>query len=452
MKYPQSESKILEFKEKLNDYSRLMETITAFVNTQGGTIIIGIRDRDTEIIGLSDTEIKKYHQEIPQAIIDAIIPQLAIDLLEQNMNGKTCLILRVFPGPQKPYFIKKLGFPTGVYCRFGSHNRRADEGIIQEFARQKQGRHYEQELITQLSFKDLDSNLLKNIFEDSNEATFIGSGYGEIDVSGRCVPNVAGTLLFFPEHEKFVLESYLSIAHYAGTNKDQLIKTYQFSGGLQHSLEAAYATLKEIFKSTYVLEGTIKKAVECEIPTVALREILVNAIAHRSYDIESPIRVTIHSDRLEVLNPGAFYAPIHPGNLKEGLSRYRNVLIGDALRKTGHMEKQGIGISTIIDSCMNAGLPEPQFVELDQHLKVIVFRSNMKSRSSSSEKGQMISKLDKIEVLFRKYESLSSSELAHHLGKSQAMAKKILQQYQKDHLIEKIGKGPATRYIWHGKN
>jgi ATP-dependent DNA helicase RecG len=448
MKYPEVESKILEFKEKQQDYTRLVETVTAFVNTQGGTIIIGIRDKDREIIGLSDTEIRKFHQEIPQVVVDAISPQLSLDMIEQNFSGKTCLILRIFPGAQKPYFIKKMGFPSGVFIRFGSHNRRADKGIIEEFVRQKQGRSYEQELIPKLCFDDLNEKLLEKFFDDCNESTFIGAGYGEADVSGRCVPNIAGVLLFVPDHDKYVVESYISIAHYAGTNKDNLIKTHRFKGGLHQLLESAYATLEEIFKTNYVLSGTVKKAVDLEIPAAALREVLINAVAHRSYDIESPIRVTIFSDRLEILNPGTFYAPIHSGNLKEGLSRYRNILIGDALRKTGHMEKQGIGISTVIESCLKSGLPEPQFVELDQYLKVIIFRIKLRIEKSNLNEVNSPSQMESIEVLFRKYDSLSSSELANHLGKSQSMAKKILQRYQKDHLIRKTGNGPSTRYHW----
>jgi ATP-dependent DNA helicase RecG len=448
MKYPELESKILEFKEKKNNYSRLIETVTAFANTQGGTVMIGIRDKDREIIGLPDHEIQRYHQEVPQAVIDAVSPQLAIDLIEQNINGKVCLILRVFPGPQKPYFIKRLGYPSGVYCRFGAHNRQADQGIIESFMRQKQGRSYEQELIPKLSFNDLNQNLLDQIIEGCRESTFIGAGYGEIDVSGRCVPNVAGVLLFYSEHEKYVSESYISIAHYAGPNKDKLIKTYRYNGGLHHLLEMAYTTLEEIFKFNYVLTGAVKTAVDLEIPAAALREILVNAVAHRSYDIESPIRITVFSDRLEILNPGTFYAPIHPGNLKEGLSRYRNILIGDALRKTGHMEKQGIGISTIIESCIQAGLPEPQFIEIEQYLKVIIFRKKSTKHQIVSKEEKTTFETNDIEVLFRKYDTLSSSELAQHLGKSQAMAKKILQRYQRELLIEKIGKGPATRYLW----
>jgi len=145
MRYESLESKILEFKERLDDYSRLLETVTAFANTQGGTIIIGIRDSDRLIVGLNRKEIERYSQEIPQVIADAVLPQIAVDLYEQHLEGKTCVTIRVFPVPQKPCFIKKLGDPLGIFFRFGAHNRRADAYAIEQFDRARTGMRYEQQ-------------------------------------------------------------------------------------------------------------------------------------------------------------------------------------------------------------------------------------------------------------------------------------------------------------------
>jgi ATP-dependent DNA helicase RecG len=436
------ESKILEFKEKMKDYSRLVETITAFSNTQGGTIVIGIRDSDREIIGLSDADIIKYHQEIPQVAADAISPQIAVDLYEQNMGGKTCLTIRVFPGPQKPYFIKKTGYPAGIFLRFGSHNRRADPYAVEEFSRSKTGVRFEQSPCPRISYADLSSDLLAIIFKECNETILIGAGLGVTEVSGRTIPNVAGALLFYPTHHEIVPESIITVAHYAGADKQNLIRSDSFSGGLYSALEASYTYLIQRLGKTYELSGLAKKPTEYDVPIEAVREALVNAVAHRAYDYEAPIRIMVYSDRVEFLNPGNFYAPIHPENLKEGLSRYRNPLIADALRKTGHMEKQGIGISLIIDSCVDAGLKEPQFVELENHVKVILYLSKTQNFSRIENHGN----LEDLKAKFRSEETLSSLELAQYLGKSQTMAKKILQKMQSDKVVEKIGQGPATRY------
>ena len=444
MKFEHIESKILEFKEKQKDYSRLIETITAFSNTQGGTIIIGIRDSDREVIGLSDTEIKKYHREIPQVVVDAISPQIAVDLFEQNIGGKICLTIRVFPGPQKPYFVKKAGYPGGIFLRFGSHNRVADDYAVEEFSRKKIGKRFEQNPCPGISFPDLSSDLLKIIFSECNETLLIGAGFAKTEVTGRTIPNVAGTLLFYPRHDEIVPESVITVSHYAGKDKRNLIRSESFGGGLHPALDASYTYLVQRLGKNYELSGLIKKPKEFDVPLTAVREALVNAVAHRAYNYEAPIRITVFPDRVEFLNPGNFYAPINPENLKEGLSRYRNPLIADALRKTGHMEKQGIGISLIINSCVEAGLKEPLFVELENHVKVILFLSKAQIIPRSEKHSR--DNLENIKSKFRSEESLSSLEFAQYLGKSQAMAKKILQQLQKDGVVEKFGKGPATRY------
>lgn len=126
------------------------------------------------------------------------------------------------------------------------------------------------------------------------------------------------------------------------------MKKEEFSGGIIPMLEQAFSLLSSVLGSHYELEGLVKRPVEYEIPLDAIREALVNTVAHRAYDYEAPIRITLFPDRIEFLNPGTFYAPINPENLKEGLSRYRNPLISDALRKKGYgKSKASVSISLL---------------------------------------------------------------------------------------------------------
>ncbi|MDY0289511.1 MAG: ATP-binding protein [Sphaerochaeta sp.] len=444
MRYESIESKILEFNERLDDYSRLLETVVAFANTQGGTIIIGIRDSDRLIVGLHREEIERYSQEIPQVIADAVSPQIAVDLYAQHLGGKTCVTIRVFPGPQKPHFLKRLGYPSGVFLRFGAHNRKADSYAIEQFSRIRSGIRYEQQPCPQISYEELSKELLGTLFSRYDQAILIGAGYGSNEVSGRTIPNVAGTLLFYPEHQKIIPESGVVVSVYATKDKRQLIKKEEFSGGIMPMLEAAYTFLSTLLGTHYEREGLIKAPVNHEIPLDAIREALVNAVAHRAYDYEAPTRITLFSDRIEFLNPGNFYAPINAENLKEGLSRYRNPLIADALRKKGYMEKQGIGINLIISSCLEAGLSEPQFVELEHHVKLVIFRRN----SAIDHVGTPHDPHD-ITTMRRHFTALglfSSKDLAQYLGRSGSMAKKILFDLRQQGVIEKVGKGPATKY------
>ena len=444
MRYESIESKILEFKERLEDYSRLLETVIAFANTQGGTIIIGIRDSDRVILGLNREEIERYSQEIPQVIADAVSPQIAVDLYEQHLGGSTCVTMRVFPGPQKPYFLKRLGYPSGVFLRFGAHNRKADSYAIEQFARIRSGIRYEQQPCPQISYEELSKELLGILFTRCDQSILIGAGYGSNEVSGRTISNVAGTLLFYPEHQRIIPESGIVVSVYAGEDKQHLMKKQEFSGGIIPMLEESFAFVSTLLGTHDERQGLIKHPVEHEIPLDAIREALVNAIAHRAYDYEAPTRITLFSDRIEFLNPGTFYAPINPENLKEGLSRYRNPLISDALRKKGYMEKQGIGITLIISSCLAAGLGEPQFVELEHHVKLVMFRK--RSPSDRADNPQAPHDITTMRSHFTALELFSSKELAQYLGRSGSMAKKILFNLQRQGMVEKIGKGPATKY------
>jgi ATP-dependent DNA helicase RecG len=441
MQYELTESKILEFKECLDDYGHLCETVTAFANTQGGTIIVGIRDTDRLIIGLSREEIEHYSRTIPQAIVDMISNAIAVDLYEQNLGGKVCVTIRVYPGPHKPYYLKKLGFPLGVYLRFGSHNRKADSYAIEQFSRYQKGLRYEQIEIPLLAYEDLSKELLENIFVSCNRSILINSGYAVNEVSGRTVPNVAGTLLFYPNHQRIIAESHIVVSHYADNEKRQLIKKEEFSGGIIPMLEHSYSFISALLGKQYEQEGLIKRPVEYDIPLIAIREALVNAVVHRAYDYETPTRITLFPDRIEFLNAGTFYAPINPENLKEGLSRYRNPLIADALRKKGYMEKQGIGINLIISSCLEANLSEPQFIELEHHVKLVMFK-----KSSLKEQVRYSYNIKEIKNYFSALGSFSAKELAHYMGRSTSMAKKNLFEWRQEGLIEMIGKGPATKY------
>ncbi|HCU29775.1 MAG TPA: hypothetical protein DIC57_03355 [Sphaerochaeta sp.] len=210
-------------------------------------------------------------------------------------------------------------------------------------------------------------------------------------------------------------------------------------------LEQAFSFLSSLLGSHYELEGLVKRPVKYEIPLAAIREALVNAVAHRAYDYEATTRITLFPDRIEFLNPGTFYAPINPENLKEGLSRYRNPLISDALRKKGYMEKQGIGINLIITSCLEAGLAEPQFIELEHHVKLVMFRKQSVNDYVSDAPRTVYNSLD-IKRHFSAKGLFTSKEFAQYIGKSVSMAKKILFDYQQQGFVEMVGKGPATKY------
>jgi ATP-dependent DNA helicase RecG len=436
------ESKLIEYKEFLDNYERFLETVVAFSNTQGGDIIVGIRF-DNIAIGLDDEKLRKYHEELPQAVADAIVPQTHVEIFERAINEKVCLVVRVYPGPGKPYYLKKLGYPKGVFLRYGSHNRLADDFAIDEFDRIKKNLRFEELLVTQLTINDLDPQQIKEVETSIGERAFINLGYLANTPSQKICPNQAAVLLFHPNPEQYIAESNVMVTHFSGTDNKNIIKREVFNSGLLKQFKSSFQYIKNIIGRNARLQEARMEYQNFEYPLDVIREVLVNALVHRAYGYEMPIRVSIFSDRIEFLNSGTFFAPIHEETLRFGLSRYRNPLIANAFRRAKLMEKQGIGINKIFEGCSNAGLLLPLFQEIENFVKVTLF-----NRIFSQKRGVLRTNLSysKYVAIFTNHNHLSSQQFAKLIGKSQSTAKNILRVMIEQHLIVRFGSGRSTIY------
>lgn len=107
------EGKTLEFKEQMPQNNQIAKTAVAFSNTAGGKIIMGVKDGLNEIIGLDPDEIPKLRELIVNTIADSCEPQISPEIFTQNIDGKIILIIRIYPGSKKPYFLKKKGLTMG---------------------------------------------------------------------------------------------------------------------------------------------------------------------------------------------------------------------------------------------------------------------------------------------------------------------------------------------------
>lgn len=111
-----------------------------------------------------------------------------------------------------------------------------------------------------------------------------------------------------------------------------------------------------------------------ELPIHAIREMIANAVAHRSYLDDSTIQVSIYDDRVEVSSPGMLYGGLDLETAKTGKSRCRNAAIAESFHYMHIMETWGTGIPRIISKCKEYGLKEPLFEEFGDGLKVTLFR------------------------------------------------------------------------------
>ena len=113
------ESRKVEFKEYLPESSKISKTIIGFSNGAGGKLIIGVNDNG-KVTGVSDDEIFEIPDKISNIIYDSCYPAIIPEMYIENIHGKNVIIIEVFPGNLKPYYIKSKGKLKGTYIRWSN--------------------------------------------------------------------------------------------------------------------------------------------------------------------------------------------------------------------------------------------------------------------------------------------------------------------------------------------
>ena len=167
----------------------------------------------------------------------------------------------------------------------------------------------------------------------------------------------------------------IQCALFKGTERDIFIDKREFDGPLYAQLEDAYRFVLKHINLGAKIEGLHRKEAY-ELPVRTIRELITNAIVHRSYLDESCIQVCVYDDRIEVTSPGMLYGGLDMQSAKSGKSKCRNTAIAESFRYMGLIEAWGTGIPRMIKECREYGLREPMFEELGDSIRVTIFREN----------------------------------------------------------------------------
>jgi predicted HTH transcriptional regulator len=177
-------------------------------------------------------------------------------------------------------------------------------------------------------------------------------------------PTNAAVLLFGKAPQRFCLPSEIKCAHFHGTEVAKPIPSLQVYKGTAFELvdQAVDFVLSKINVSVGTREKSTQAPVDYEIPPDAVREAIVNAVAHRDYTSNGSVQVSLFYDRLEVWNPGRMPTTLTLEQLRQiHRSVPANPLLAEPLYLTKYIERMGTGTSDIIRLCREAGLPEPGF-------------------------------------------------------------------------------------------
>lgn len=439
------ESRQLEFKEMIENYRDLNKELVAFLNDIGGEVLIGVADNGN-IVGLTEQEIEKYLEEIPQAIFDGISPFCRPDISVRIIDDAQVMSVRVYPGNTRPYFIKSKGVPEGVYVRIGSHSMPANEDIIKELQRTNFSRAFDEDIVSTASIDDFDPLVLKSHYGTlpSEEQLLADKAVAFDPISKKLVPTVAG-IVFFHRKPRLVLSNVeVLFTKFSGTNMSSIVKTRDYSSPLVQMANEIIEDIKRESGTNAQFHGAQLSATEFAVPAIAIREALNNALIHRKYFLQDAIKIALFDDRLEIFSPGNFPGPI--SDLRAGVSYSRNPAIRQLARNIGLVEKRGFGFRSIFESCEKNGNPEPQIGDQNgDFVKVIFFFAQKHSPYNAS---QWPKDLEGFKELFDEKKPFSLTDAAQILSCSKNTAKSRINYFIENKMVELVGKGRAVHYRW----
>lgn len=413
------ESKELELKSTITN--TFLKTVSAFSNYNSGKIIFGIDDNG-KIIGLENIE--ELCLDLENKINDNISPKPDFRFIKDTK--KNIITLIVEEGFNKPYLYKgkayKRNDTSTVEVDRIEFNRLTLLGLNQyyeELKARKQNLKFEvliKELEEKLSLKNFSKDVLKtlNLYDDKN-------GY-----------NNAAELL--ADKNTF---SGTDIAKF-GKNIDEILDRNLF---VNISIILQYQKTLEVFNRYYKYEQILgSERIEKElIPEKAFREVIANALIHRTWDVNSNIRISMYEDKIEVSSPGGLPSGISEKEYLNGqISQLRNPILANIFFRLKYIEMFGTGIRRINESYKNFAV-KPNFEIFENSIKITLPITKTELFLTTDEKIIM--------DILEKGNILSSSEILEKVEFKKDKLNRILKNLIQKNYIDVIGNGRGTKYL-----
>jgi len=407
----QHEGKTLEFKRDLSSAEKVMRTLVAFANGAGGRLLIGVEDGSRKVLGVLDAV--KTEEQLANLISDRIEPRLIPEIHVIPWRTKCVLAVEVFPSPSRPHYVKSLGFPVGVYVRVGSTNRQADAEAVAELQRIVRGRSFDEEPMPELNSEAIDFRAASECFAPVRRLTRreLHSLQLTAPHQGREVATVGGVLLFGMDRLRHFPDAYLRAGYFQGTDKSLILDSANIDDFPALAVEKAIRFVQRNTRHSLKVKNLRHQEV-WEFPVVALREAIINALVHADYAQRgSPLRLAVFSDRVEIDNPGNLPPGLTIGDIRRGVSKLRNRVIGRVFHELKLIEQWGSGIQRMTNACREAGLAEPEFEEIGSGFRVTFHLKQVASPKRDKLDGDIVEFL-------RREPGSSTSQIAAHIKRT----------------------------------
>ena len=368
------ESQTLEFKTSFDKTS--IESLVAFANTQGGTVLVGVSDgAKVQGVTLGKETLNEWLGQIKSATSPALIPEI----IAHSVIGKTIVEIDIREFPVKPVNTR-----GRYYKRIASSNHALNTGEIADLYMQSLQLSWDAYEARGYTVKHLSEVKIQRFIRLVNQ--YGRFALDEIDPHAALEklnylknghPTWAAVLLFAQEP----MRHNVHIGRFK--TPDMIIDDRQFTDTLFEVVDQAMKFIVSHISVAFEFDGSIQRKERFAYPLPALREALLNAIVHRSYTDPSDIQIKIFDDKITLFSPGTFYggltvAEIRADNYRSSL---RNKLIAEGFYLVNAIEKYGSGFIRIRRALQD--YPDVQF-DVEEKFGGVMVTFAQKNRPADS--------------------------------------------------------------------
>ncbi|MEJ2757534.1 MAG: ATP-binding protein, partial [Anaerolineales bacterium] len=341
--------------------SDLAETLAAMANSRGGKVILGVAPRTGNLQGVRDAE-QIIDQVFQAALLVEPVLVLPVPTI-QHVTGKQMLVVTVPEGLPNVYSLQ------GRYLRRdGRQNipfsaRQLREQLVARGMLQFEARVPPDARLNDLDLTQIEAYLrvLNRPMEDWQQILLARGCLAKEEEKLR--PTYAALLLFGVNPQRWLPNATILAARFPGVSFSDEFMRQDISGTLPQQLRQAEAFFHDHLRTVVRMVGLTHQDTP-EYPYHAVRELLVNAVAHRDYNLQGDnIHLYVYADRLEIHSPGTLPGPVTLANLLQ--ARFsRNAVIVQVLSDLGFVERLGYGLNRVVTAMRQNGLRAPHFEEL----------------------------------------------------------------------------------------
>lgn len=382
--------------------TKIAEELIGMLNADGGILVFGVSDKGE----IQDLKTLSNLDAYRKLVFDFIDPPCTIDFEEIEIEGNLVFLFHVEQELERVFYRKD---NQKVYLRVSDDNRELDRDRVRKLEYDKMIRRFEEEIATNFDENDIDEKLLTTYKEKLNY-----SKGGSFDLlNKRHLVNKkeqayqfknAAILLFARDPERYIPSASVRYIRYEGTEAKvgeahNVIKDERFENNIPNLIDELRLFLKASFKDYYFLDITQGKFVKVpEYPEAAWLEGIVNALCHRSYNVQgNSVYIKHFDDRIEISNSGPLPAQVTIENIKT--ERFaRNPRLTRVLEDLGYVRQLNEGVSRIYESMERSMLSLPEYKEKNGNVIL-----TLKNRISEHSKTINTSIMKEIENKFSIY-------------------------------------------------